>query len=116
MKIDHERLVDVIIGKVKIEDGTANFPIQIENDEGKYNFTNGWLKEKPWEMQDEDVSEIYEGNFEYEDPEDSNSIHTKPAKLFVDEKEHGRGWLEIDSLVPEEKDMKGADVEKSGNG
>lgn len=109
MKKIPEKLLEVKIGEKKIIDNTANFPIQIENDENEYYFTNGRLIVRPYEMQEEDVSEIYDGNFEYEAPNDYGCTHTMPAWLFVDEKEEDHGWLVIYRLVPEEWETKMAE-------
>lgn len=102
MKKIPEKLLKVKIGEEKVIDNTANFPIQIENDEKEYCFINGHLVMRPYEMQEEDVSEIYDGNFEYEAPNDYGCTHTMPAWLFVDEKEEDHGWLVLYRLVPEE--------------
>ena len=102
MKKIPEKLLKVKIGEEKVIDNTANFPIQIENDEKEYCFINGHLVMRPYEMQEEGVSEIYDGNFEYEAPDDYGCTHTMPAWLFVDEKEENHGWLVLYRLVPEE--------------
>lgn len=101
MKKIPERLLEVKIGEKELIGGTANFSIQIGNKDGEYYFTNGRLIVRPYEMQEEDVSEIYDGNFEYEAPDDYGCTHTMPAWLFVDEKEEDHGWLVIYRLVPE---------------
>lgn len=109
MKKIPEKLLEVKIGEREIIECTANFPIQIENDENEYYFTNGHLVVRPYEMQEEDVSEIYDGNFEYEAPNNYGCTHTMPAWLFVDEKEEDHGWLVIYRLVPEEWETKVAE-------
>lgn len=104
MKYKLEDKIKVMIEGVGRVDPFRDFELRGMTNRKKYRFTCGLLL-PPWSNPLWYTTDIFWGNYEYEDPEDHGCIHYKHAELVIPDKNRGRGWLRIYTLEPEPEDF-----------
>lgn len=108
MKYKLEKKVKVVVEDIKT-DIVLNYPfkhfkLKGMEDEQEYCFTCGMLL-PPCSNPMWSTTDIYWGNYVYEEPRDHGCNHYKHAELLIPDRNQKEGWLKIYTLEPEPEDF-----------